>query len=60
MHGSQDPVVPMALGEHARDTLAAWGHRVDWHAYPMQHTLCLEQIIELRRWLGARLPRAAA
>jgi phospholipase/carboxylesterase len=60
MHGSQDPVVPMALGEHARDTLAGWGHRVDWHAYPMQHTLCLEQIIELRAWLGARLPAATS
>jgi phospholipase/carboxylesterase len=59
MHGSQDPVVPMALGEHARDTLAAWGHRVDWHAYPMQHSLCMEQIIDLRAWLGARLPARA-
>lgn len=55
MHGSQDPVVPMALGMHARDTLAGWGYPVDWHAYPMQHTLCMEQIVDLRRWLGARL-----
>ncbi len=44
MHGSQDPVVPMALGMHARDTLAGWGYPVDWHAYPMQHTLCMEQM----------------
>lgn len=55
MHGTQDPVVPLALGSHARDTLKGWGHAVDWHTYPMPHSLCLEQIVELRRWFGARL-----
>lgn len=51
MHGSADPVVPLALGEHARDTLTAWDYRPAWHVYPMQHQVCLEQIEELRRWL---------
>lgn len=53
MHGTADPVVPLALGEHARDTLTAWGHTPTWHSYPMQHQVCQEQIAELRRWLGA-------
>lgn len=59
MHGDQDPVVPIALGRHARDTLAGWGQPVQWHSYPMQHSVCMEQVLELRRWLGARLAATA-
>lgn len=55
MHGEHDPVVPFALGLHARDTLQSWNYQVDWHAYPMQHQVCMEQILDLRRWLAARL-----
>lgn len=55
MHGVDDPVVPLTLGEHARDTLQAWNYRVEWHPYPMQHQVCLAQILDLRRWLGERL-----
>jgi phospholipase/carboxylesterase len=53
MHGSRDPVVPLALGEHARRTLTDWGYRVDWRSYPMQHQVCMEQISDIRAWLGA-------
>lgn len=55
MHGSHDPVVPMFLGEHARRTLEGWGYAVEWHAYPMQHQVCMEQVADLRRWFAARL-----
>lgn len=55
MHGSQDPVVPAALGDHARRTLEGWGYAVQWHSYPMQHQVCLEQIADLRAWFGERL-----
>jgi phospholipase/carboxylesterase len=53
MHGSRDPVVPLALGEHARRTLTDWGYRVDWRTYPMEHQVCMEQIMDIRAWLGA-------
>ncbi len=58
-HGSADPVVPQALGEQSRDALAAAGHHVDWHSYPMAHQVSEEEIADLRAWLGTRL-RAAA
>jgi phospholipase/carboxylesterase len=54
-HGSQDPVVPQALGEHSRDTLQALGYTIDWHSYPMAHQVSVEEIADLRSWLGARL-----
>lgn len=55
MHGSLDPVLPMALGEMSRDLLLGAGYRIDWHEYPMQHQVCLQQIQRISAWLIARL-----
>lgn len=54
MHGSLDPMLPMALGEMSRDLLVDAGYHVDWHDYPMQHQVCLEQIQRISAWLIAR------
>ena len=54
-HGSSDPVVPQALGSASRDALAALGHAVDWHSYPMAHQVCAQEVADLRAWIGARL-----
>ena len=54
-HGTLDPVVPQALGASSRDALVALGYAVDWHAYPMTHQVCAEEIADLRHWIGARL-----
>jgi len=54
-HGMLDPTIPHALGEMSRDYLAHRGYTVDWHAYPMAHQVCAEEIADLRRWLDARL-----
>lgn len=54
-HGTQDPMVPMRKGEAARDRLRGLGYAVEWETYPMQHQVCMEQILDLRRWLAARL-----
>jgi phospholipase/carboxylesterase len=55
-HGSSDPVVPMARGLAARDQLIALGHAVEWHDYPMPHSVCGEEIEHIaafmRRVLG--------
>ena len=59
MHGTMDPVVPLAMGEHARSTLESWGHAPQWRTYPMQHQVSLPQILDLRRWLGTRLNAGA-
>ncbi len=54
-HGSLDPVVPHALGLAARDALRALGHPLAWHSYPMAHQVCLEEIADLRAWIGTHL-----
>lgn len=54
-HGELDPMVGIERGEAARDRLLALGHAVQWHSYPMQHQVCLEEIEEIGRWLGSVL-----
>ena len=54
-HGMLDPTIPHALGEMSRDYLAQRGYPIDWHAYPMAHQVCAEEIADLRNWMNARL-----
>ncbi|MES1941630.1 carboxylesterase [Salinisphaera sp. T5B8] len=56
-HGSQDPVVPVQLGQASRDHLLDAGYDVAWHEYPMQHQVCMPEIATIGRWLGERLLR---
>lgn len=50
-HGSADPVIPIDRATASRDALAALGHPLQWHEYPMQHSVCAEEIADLNRWL---------
>ncbi|MNK47238.1 Carboxylesterase 2 [compost metagenome] len=50
-HGRQDPVVPLARAEQSRDALVALGHPVEWHEYPMAHSVCMEEIADLNHFL---------
>lgn len=54
-HGSLDPVVPQTLGTRSRDLLRGLGYAVDWHSYPMAHTVGAQEIADLRQWMGTRL-----
>ena len=50
-HGSFDPMLPLALGQHSRQTLEDAGYRVEWHEYAMAHAVCAEEIADIRDWL---------
>jgi phospholipase/carboxylesterase len=50
-HGIADNVVPMQLGTTSRDRLTALGYAVEWHQYPMPHSVCPEEISDLAAWL---------
>ena len=56
-HGTDDGVLPLQLAETARGALEALGYAVEWHAYPMAHSVCLEEIGAIGAWLAA-LPAA--
>ncbi len=55
-HGTRDPVVTHELGSASRDVLTAQGYGVDWREYPMEHSLCPAELVDLTAWLKARLP----
>lgn len=50
-HGTQDPVVPHARAVASRDALTEMGYTVEWHQYPMLHTVTLQEIADLQAWL---------
>ena len=50
-HGSMDPVVPIAAAHASRDALRAMGYDVEWHEYPMPHSVCIEEIRDMNAWL---------
>jgi len=50
-HGSADPVVPFVRGQQSRDLLLSLGYQVEWHQYPMQHSLCPQEIADIGVWL---------
>ncbi|HRI19281.1 MAG TPA: alpha/beta fold hydrolase [Burkholderiaceae bacterium] len=50
-HGRDDPMVQLARGVAARDTLAGLGYAVQWQDYPMEHSVCMEEVSALNQWL---------
>jgi phospholipase/carboxylesterase len=54
-HGVRDGVVPLALGTTSRDLLLQQGFSVEWHTYPMEHSVCTEEVSRISTWLQQRL-----
>lgn len=50
-HGTFDPMLPIAAGQHARGIMQQAGFTVQWHEYPMAHAVCADEIAEIRQWL---------
>jgi phospholipase/carboxylesterase len=41
----------MARAVASREALQALGYAVEWHDYPMPHSVCGPEIVDLNRWL---------
>jgi phospholipase/carboxylesterase len=50
-HGEYDPMITIDRATASRDALQALGYDVDWHAYPMEHTVCGPEVADLNAWL---------
>jgi len=53
-HGTQDPVIPVAIARDTAQTLETLGLPVEWHTYTMAHQVCAEEMHALGEWLEAR------
>ena len=51
-HGDNDPIVPYEAGSQSRDLLEKLGYTVEWHEYPMAHSVCDQEIGAIGQWLN--------
>ena len=54
-HGTFDDLIPIERAARTRDELQALGYSVQWHEYPMPHSVCAEEIADIAQWLGNAL-----
>ena len=64
-HGTQDEVIPLRLAEASRTSLQAKGYDVEWHTWPMPHSVCAEEVEAIAQFLmrtvgGADAPRRSS
>jgi phospholipase/carboxylesterase len=50
-HGLHDPMVQLDYGQRSRALLEENGYTVEWHEYPMPHSVCPEEIRDIGQWL---------
>ncbi len=55
-HGTQDPMIDFRSAEASRSALQSLGYNVEWHTYPMPHSVSLEEIRDIARFLRKVLP----
>jgi phospholipase/carboxylesterase len=51
-HGSYDDIIPLRRAEESRKLLEAAGYPVEWHEYPMPHSVCAEEIADIAAFLA--------
>ena len=54
-HGTMDPMVPFALGQATVTALEAGQWPVEWHSYPIPHSVSPPEIADVGNWLKGRL-----
>lgn len=54
-HGEFDDIIPITRAQQSRQALAAQGYALQWHSYPMPHSVCGEEIADIAAWLAGNL-----
>ena len=50
-HGSFDSVITPELAQKSRGILDRAGYNIEWHEYPMAHSVCNEEIGDIRQFI---------
>jgi phospholipase/carboxylesterase len=50
-HGRYDDIIPLQRAQNSRDLLKALNYPVEWHEYPMPHSVCPDEIADIREFL---------
>lgn len=54
-HGLVDGVIPVAQARASCELLRQRGYTVEWHEYPMAHSVCAQEIADIGTWLAGVL-----
>ncbi len=52
LHGEFDPVVPIELAQVSKQFLFESGYTVEWKTYPMEHSVCPQEIDDIGKWFA--------
>ncbi len=55
-HGRQDSVITLSTAQSSRQALESAGYKVEWHEYEMPHSVCEEEVNDIRDFLLRVLP----
>ena len=50
-HGIFDDVISLEMSKVSRDLLQNTGYSVNWHEYPMAHSVCTDEIVDIEEFL---------
>jgi len=51
-HGTMDPVVQLSIAQQAYSHLKALDYPISWHEYAMEHSLCMEEIMDISHFIN--------
>ena len=51
-HGRYDGVIPHDFGKQSGALLESMDYPVEWHSYPMEHGLCLDEVRDIEAWMS--------
>ncbi|NOQ13258.1 MAG: carboxylesterase, partial [Methyloprofundus sp.] len=51
-HGTMDPVIHLQIAKDSFSRLKSMDYPICWHEYPMQHSLCLEEISDISDFIN--------
>lgn len=55
-HGRQDSVIPLVFAQWRYQPLLQWASQIRYHEYDMPHSVCSEEIKDIRSWLLTIFP----
>jgi phospholipase/carboxylesterase len=54
-HGQYDDIIPIRRAQDSMDVLKQLQYPVEWHEYPMPHSVCGEEVRDISAWMSKLL-----
>jgi len=54
-HGSYDDLIPIQRARDSKNFIEKLGYRIEWHDYPMPHSVCGEEVRDIAAFLSKLL-----